>query len=230
MNITTPTPLCEPRCRAFTLIELMAVTAIIAVLSAVAFPGIKAAMRGAQMNAALQNARQIATGLRAYAADNEGAYPLAFDPDTDEEYSNSNEVFRQLIPDYLDTERVFSVAQSVWGPRADGRIDEEEERLEEGENHWAYIAGLTDTSRSDWPLVVDGTDGSGKYSSEPNTKGGTWEGRKAIVVRVGGSAETVKLRGEKETRYLPRYGYPEEDALELEAYMGEVAKLLDPAG
>lgn len=153
------------RARAFTLIELLTVTAIIAVLSAAIFPGVKASMRNAQMNAAMQNARQISVSLRNYAADFEGMFPAAFDPATGEEYSNSNEVFRGLFPHYIDSERVFAVAGSAWGGRADGRIDDENEILEPGENHWAYIAGLTDTSRSDWPLLVDGSNGEGGYGS-----------------------------------------------------------------
>ena len=217
------------RTLAFTLIELLTVTAIIAVLSAAIFPGVKASMRNAQMNAAMQNARQVAMSLRNYAGDFEGAFPPAFNPETEEEFSNSNQVFRGLFPDYVDSERVFAVTGSAWGPLADGRMDEESEVLEPGENHWAYIAGLTNTSRSDWPLLVDGTNGSGGYSSVQTEKGGLWEGSKGIVVRVGGSAETVRLKGDDGDRYLPRYGYPEENALELEAYMGDRPKLLDPA-
>lgn len=216
--------------RGFTLIELMTVTTIIAILSAVAFPGIKAAIRMAQMNAAMQNAKQISTCLRAYATDFDGIFPGTVDLVTEEEYSNSNEVFRMLVPEYIDSERSFAVPGSAWGGRADGRIDDESDRLRGGENHWAYIAGLTSASRSDWPLIVDGTDGEGGYTTEPGRKGGTWEGRKAIVVRVGGNAEAVKLMGEDDARYLPRYGYPEENALEVGAYMGELAKLLDPEG
>jgi hypothetical protein len=79
-------------------------------------------------------------------------------------------------------------------------------------------------------LIVDGTDGSGKYTRQSGNKGGCWEARKGIVVRVGGSAETTRLMGEEDSRYLPRYGYPEENALDVAAYMGETAKLLDPEG
>jgi prepilin-type N-terminal cleavage/methylation domain-containing protein len=215
--------------RAFTLIELLTVTAIIAVLSAAIFPGVKASMRNAQMNAAMQNARQISIALINYAADFEGTFPGVADPDSGDEASNSNDVFRRLFPGYIDAERVFAVAGSAWGPLADGRIDEQSEVLEPGENHWAYIAGLTNTSRSDWPLLVDGTNGEGGYGSLKTEKGGLWEGSKAIVVRVGGSAELVRLKGDPDDRYLPRYGYPEENALAIEAYMGDGPTFLDPA-
>lgn len=221
-------PLRAPRADAFTLIELLTVTAIIAVLAAAVFPGVRASMRNAQMNAAMQNARQIAMALRNYAGDFEGLFPGAFDLDSDEEFSTSNEVFRGLFPDYVDSERVFAVAGSAWGSQVDGRADGDS-CLEAGENHWAYIAGLTTTSPSDWPLLVDGTDGSGTYGSIQTGRGGLWEGTRGIVIRVGGSAETVRLRGDRETRYLPRFGYPEENALEIEGYMGDGPVFLDPA-
>ncbi|MEQ1839537.1 MAG: prepilin-type N-terminal cleavage/methylation domain-containing protein, partial [Verrucomicrobiales bacterium] len=69
--------------RGFTLMELMTVTAIIAILSAVSFPGIKGAMRTAQMNAAVQNAKQVSTGLRNFANDFDGAFPGTVDPVTE---------------------------------------------------------------------------------------------------------------------------------------------------
>lgn len=210
---------------AFSLIELMTVVSIMAVLSAIALPGIKMAMLNAQQAAAVTDARSIALGLRTYSQDNEGAFPSI--DEEGNEFTSSNEAFRQLIPEYIDSERVFDVKRSAWGPMADGRIDDPEDRLRPGENHFAYVAGLFDTSRSDWPLVADGTNGSGSYSKNLGEKGGCWEGRKGIVVTVGGSASAVRMRGNDE-RYIPRYGYPDENALEVDGYMGEGARLLDP--
>lgn len=213
--------------RAFTLIEMMTVVAIMAVLTTVAFPGIKMAMVNAQMARSTADARSIAMGLRSWATDNDGNFPVG-ETFEGEPISSSNDAFRDLVPDYIDTESIFVVGRSNHGSRADNRIDEVDDILQPGENHFAYVAGLTDTSRSNWPLVVDGTDGSGKYLVEPGEKGGCWEGRKAIVAYVGGSAAAVRLRGDRKgPKYIPREGYPEENALDVE-YMGEDVELLEP--
>jgi len=42
---------------------------------------------------------------------------------------------------------------------ADNRIDEVDDILQPGGNHFANVVELTDTSRSNWPLVVDGNFG-----------------------------------------------------------------------
>ncbi|MDA9922190.1 prepilin-type N-terminal cleavage/methylation domain-containing protein [Verrucomicrobiales bacterium] len=212
---------------AFTLIEMMTVVAIMAVLTTVAFPGIKMAMVNAQMARSTQDARSIVMGLRSWATDNGGAFPAEETYEGDS-ISSSNDAFRDLVPDYIDTEAIFVVGRSNHGKSADNRIDEIDDILQPGENHFAYVAGLTDTSRSNWPLVVDGTDGSGKYVVEPGEKGGCWEGRKAIIAYVGGSAAAVRLRGDRGgPKFIPREGYPEENALDLE-YMGDSVELLDP--
>ena len=204
----------------------MTVVSIMAILTAVATPGIQRAMMNAKQGATLSNARNVVIGLRSYAQDYDGMFPV-----TDlegEEFDSSNAAFRELLPEYIDSERIFAISRSAWGPKADGRIDEPEDRLEAGENHFAYIAGLDSTSRSDWPLVIDGTNGSGLYTKTKGAKGGCWEGLKAIVVTVGGSAQATRLLGDKDARHIPRVGYPDENALEVETYMGETAKLLDP--
>ncbi|CAN5794816.1 DUF1559 domain-containing protein [soil metagenome] len=64
------------RCsRAFTLIELLAVVAIIATLAALLLPSIQRG-RGAAMSAScVNNLRQIGAAFQLYAADNNGLYP-----------------------------------------------------------------------------------------------------------------------------------------------------------
>lgn len=212
----------------FTLVELLTVVSIIAILGAVAMPGMQGAFRNAQQNRAMQDARQIGLALKNQATDFDGIFPVGINLHG-ETITTSNDAFRGLFPNYIDTERVFAVSRSAWGPRADNRADEISDILQPGENHFAYIAGLSDTSKSDWPLIVDGTNGSGKYTSMHGEKGGCWEGTKGIVFTVGGSARIILLRGEAEEKYIPRDGYPDENMLDLEAYMGGNVELLEPA-
>ena len=61
--------------RAFTLIELLVVIAIIAVLAGLLFPAFQSARRNSDRATASSNLRQIAMGILAYGADNEGYLP-----------------------------------------------------------------------------------------------------------------------------------------------------------
>jgi hypothetical protein len=120
------------------------------------------------------------------------------------------------------------VPGSKAGPTADNRIANPAQILERGENHWAYVMGLTSTSNSGWPLVVDHTDGSGTYTAKENTFGGTWKGTKAIVIHVDGSAVQERLLGTGDQRYIPRTDDRSANALHT-SYMGDDVKLLEPA-
>src|SRR5438067_4985355 len=216
------------RCRAaFTLIELLVVIAIIAVLAGLALPNLQIALMTAQQSHAMQNAKGIAVALRMFANDNNGNFPTGTNA-YNEPIKTSNDAFRSLFPSYLDNEQVFAVGRSKVGPKADNRMDPPGEILKPGENHFAYIDGLSSTSNSTWPLIVDSTDGSGHYTDKENERGGTWKGTKAIVVNVDSSARVVPLKGTGSSRYIPRVGDPAQNALEL-SYMGSGVKLLEPA-
>jgi len=208
--------------RGFTLIELLTSIAIIALLGAVAMPGINSAMQTAKMNAAMQNARQVTLGLRGYANDSGGVFPAGRN-DSGDAIDSSNAAFRDLEA-YIDDESIYAVAGSAWGSEAKNSSP----YCDRGEVHWAYIAGLSTTSTSWYPLVVDGTDGSGTYTTEKGERGGIWKGRKAVVAKVDGSATTVRLQGKGDTRYIPRTDEGDQNALEVAAYMGRRAELLDP--
>lgn len=212
---------------AFTLIELLVVISIIAILAGLAVPVYNNVMLTGRMTAGMNNARQVGFALRAFSADSNGAFPQG-ENSYDQPINTSNDAFRSLIPAYLDTESIFVVPGSKAGPVADNRISSPSEILERGENHWAYISGLSDTSSSSWPLIVDHTTGSGYYTNRENTFGGTWKGQKTVVIRTDMGADLSVLRGEGEQRYLPRFNDKTKNALEVD-YMGDNVKLLEPA-
>jgi prepilin-type N-terminal cleavage/methylation domain-containing protein/prepilin-type processing-associated H-X9-DG protein len=64
-----------PRARAFTLIELLIVIAIIAILAAMLFPALARAKEAARRIACVNNLRQLGISLKMYADDNEEAFP-----------------------------------------------------------------------------------------------------------------------------------------------------------
>lgn len=217
------------RSSGFTLLELLTVVSIIGILASVAGPGLANAMLASKVNAAMQQARQIALGLRGFALDNGGIYP---DGENlyGESISSSNAAFRDLF-DYIEDEGVYAVSGSNWGAKADNRTASETEYVQAGENHFAYVAGLDTMSKGSWPLVVDGTDGQGTYTTDRKQRGGIWSGKRGVVVRCDGSGavETLGRMKGGERRFLRRDGEPEQNALDL-SYMGEGVQLLDPDG
>jgi prepilin-type N-terminal cleavage/methylation domain-containing protein len=87
------------RRRAFTLIELMIVIAIIVILAAILVPNFLHARAEAQTSACEANESQIATAMEEYAVDHHGSYP----PD-----------FTALAAPYLGHEPVDPVDQTAY--------------------------------------------------------------------------------------------------------------------
>lgn len=180
---------------AFTLIELLVVISIIAVLAGIALPVYTQVQeRGAQTKN-LSNAKQIGLGLKLYASDNEGNFPIVPAGGT------SNDAFAKLLPQHVPTEKVFYLAKSKWTPsqpdevftlEADGSPSAT--TLATGENHFAYVNNLTDTSNPNFPLIADGfvAGSPGVYTKDETAKGGVWKGKRAIVVRADLSANIEK--------------------------------------
>ncbi len=207
--------------RAFTLIELLVVIAIISMLAGLVLPAINNALRHARITKATSDARQIFLSIKGYSADHDGAFPGT-------DAKTSNEAFRELFPTYMQVEVNFAEGSSPVGKKADNKIEPHNRALERGENHWAYVAGLSETSNALWPIIVDHTDGSGTYSTREGEAGGTWGGRNAVMVRCDGGGVAPLLKGTGTKRFLPRFDDEDQNALELTAYMGDGVRLLEP--
>ena len=188
------------RTAAFTLVELLVVITIIGILAGIALPVYNGVTERANQTKALAQAKQIGLALKLYAGDNDGAFPSKVRSDddtlTDADITNANQAFRQLIPNYINQEKIFYVGKSKFTPKQPDENMASGQKLKAGENHFAYVMNLTDTSNSAFPLVADGFAAVGAdpaWTSVETEKGGVWKGKKAIVLRVDQSAEIVTL-------------------------------------
>jgi prepilin-type N-terminal cleavage/methylation domain-containing protein len=190
----------------FTLIELLVVITIIAVLAGIALPAYNGVQERANQTKDLSNAKQIALALRQFAMDNNGAYP-AKAPATDYAAAaatapgTSNDALWWLFPTYLQTEAIFAIPGSAYTPGTpDNRLDAagagtRTDTLKAGENNYAYVSGLTDTSNPSFPLLADGfiAGSPGTYADNKATKGGVWAAKKAVVVFCDASGQVLRV-------------------------------------
>jgi len=201
---------------AFTLIELLVVISIIAILAGIALPVFSSVQTKGAQTKALSNAKQIGLALKLYATDNNGNFPsytLTSGKPTTTTVQYSNYAFAQLFPDYLQSEQIFWLAKSKWCTTSppDDKIDQSGtyppvDTLKQGENEWAYVVGLSDTSNASWPLLADGfaSEQDHSYVVDETAKGGVWKGKAAIVIRVDASGTVMKTHstGGATTTYL----------------------------
>lgn len=93
-----PAPKAPPTfLRAFTLIEIMVVIAIISILSSLTFAVMKGARARASSAESLSQLRQIGVGISLYGNENGGKYPYAWN-------AASNTTWRDLLVPYMDTD------------------------------------------------------------------------------------------------------------------------------
>jgi len=191
---------------AFTLIELLIVITIIAVLASIALPAYNGVKERGDQTKDLSNAKQVALALRQFAIDNNGAYPAKM-PAADysaaaaTQPTTSNDAFWWLFPNYLQSETIFAISGSAYTPGTpDNKLDAagastRTDTLKKGENSFAYVSGLTDTTNPTFPLIADGfaTGSPGKYTANKAQPGGVWAGKKAIVVFCDASGQIMKV-------------------------------------
>ena len=186
---------------AFTLIELLVVISIIAILAGIALPVFgEVKIRGDQTKA-LSNAKQIGTACKIYAVDFNGAFPQYTDLALKTEATTgaySNAILSTLIPDYLPEKSIFAIGKSKYCKNAGSATATSSaniNKLGAGENEWAYVCGLTDTSYARWPLIASGfAVGKVEYETDDTKPGGIWKGKKAIVIRCDGSGNVESLK------------------------------------
>ncbi len=193
------------RTSAFTLIELLVVISIIAVLAGIALPVFTTVQERAAQTKDLSNAKQIGLACKVFAGDNEGFYPknqLNVNPPTP--ITTANQAFKNLVPTYIPTEKIFYLAKSAWTSNLpDEDMSTAATAVAAGENNFAYVTGLTDTSNPSFPLILDApnaatsaqlTPGPGAvtYTAVQTERGGVWKGKKATIIRVDQSGAVEK--------------------------------------
>lgn len=177
-----------------------------------------------QMQAS-SKARHIVGLLLTYAADYNGNFPDAL---LKGDGLTANAVFRELVKDGLvQDETIFGCPKSGFIPDKEiGSAPDFPKALEPGENHWAYVAGLSNTSPSHFPVVMESAvDGklppqwllppeaeqswfARQFMSEKKlfpkaVPGRTWGGGTIIVARNDASVEPVKLTEKDGFMHLP---------------------------
>ncbi len=158
----------------------------------------------------LMQAKQIGLALKLFAGDNDGDYPNDGVPDRLQQTGHVQRRLRRVVPElYLSSETIFGDELSAYQTRKpDNVIDQTYtgkpgRTLEPGENVYGYMMGLTDYSNPAAPLVFDGTDGTGYYTSDAKARGGVGGGVEAIVIRLDNSGVIEPLAGPPNLRFVP---------------------------
>lgn len=210
--------------KGFTLVELLVVIAIIAGLAAMSYGPIMKKLREGEQAKAITKGKNLSVALFGYAAKNDGLFP-----EGDDVY----EAFQELIDtEAVDDEEIFWVKEnSATGTVVNKKPDNDGE-VETGECSWGYVAGLTNTSKTNTPLIFDSSAKAGSFDTA------VWGGQ-AIVVKINGSVSAMKIdyQGKptnddgtsKEGPILEQRGNTEADIFS-EQYLPKNTEVLVPQG
>jgi prepilin-type N-terminal cleavage/methylation domain-containing protein len=183
--------------RGFTLIELLVVVTIIAMLAGGAYLGFSALLPKFRSKQAATQAKTIHGWLVAWANERGGNFP--------EGEQSSNQAYRELFKISVGAdEKQFAISGDAYhkgsnnneGPDGDTGSDPDyTQALEQGENAFAYVSGLSSSDSSRLPLIANGFGPQpGVWAKEKNAKGGVFQGKYGVVCRVGGSSVAHELK------------------------------------
>jgi hypothetical protein len=167
--------------------------------------------------------KQIINMCRLYSSDASGTFPDS--PDNGVVPKTANEAFRRLFKmGICDYEMVFGCPLSPFEPDGNiGTAPDWVQALQKGENHWALVAGLDDSSSGLYPLILENpvddsmppswnADAAGQKRS-----GRCWPDGKVLVGFIDGSVMFMPLeaRSGQKVPLKPRQGSRPEDDPEL---------------
>jgi prepilin-type N-terminal cleavage/methylation domain-containing protein len=190
--------------RGFTLIELLVVITIIAVLASISFPVYNKVTMRSKITKDLSNVRQILMAMKMFGIDNDGIFPTGSLSTTDptggggggSEPSTSTDAFQELIPDYINEERIFYTSGNNTLRK---NIPNEDGTLTADENCFSYVAGGNDSTESSVPIVADWfTGGDTNYDATHPW----WGAGQAVVGNADGSAASKRLKKDGNTGFV----------------------------
>ena len=166
---------------------LLVVSATLILLIVLVLTALRVWTERARDTGVLAKGREISLALECWAFDHNGRFPNTRADGG--EARGANQVFANLIPNYVPQEKNFWISLSGW---CNDRPPDEKvglgKTLSAGENGFAYVNNLCTSSNPELPLIADApADRRGRYSKDKTAPGGLFHGKKAIVFRVDGS-------------------------------------------